>query len=344
MKRRAIFTVIVALVSLIGCNEPETIVTNTVHADGSVTRRVEIRNTEDVFEADFYRVPVDSSWIIVRSIEVSDEGDTTWVMVAEKLFASTDLINSDYASADGINSYLQRTASFRKMFRWFNTHFVFSESVERFIDDGHPLASYLDREEIDFIRLPGSVSDELMAGADSLKYRSMSERTDSVMNVWMKQGFIRSWMASSTRLLGNAGADSSVIREFNSREYELLERYSFDWDADSLIGIVFEEEIRSGFKPLLDSARRDLEERVERWLDARVYTIQTRMPGKLTGGNGFFTQTGEVAWPVKPELYLFDDYEMIAESQMPNKWAWVVSGIFVLVVLTGFIYRARVRR
>jgi hypothetical protein len=343
MKRRAIFTVIVAMVSLFGCNEPETIVTNTVHADGSVTRRVEIRNTEDAFDADFYRVPVDSSWSIVRSIEVSDEGDTTWVMVAEKLFANTKMINTGYASADGINSYLERTASFRKRFRWFNTHFVFSERVERFIDDGHPMASYLDSEEIDFIWLPGSVSDELMAGVDSLKYRSMSERTDSVLNVWMEQNLVRSWMASCTRLLVSAGADSSVIKEFNLREGELLEYFSLEWDADSLIAIVFDKEIESGYKPLLDSARLDLEERVERWLDAKVYTIQTRMPGKLTGGNGFFTQSGEVAWPVKPELYLFDDYEMRAESQVPNRWAWMVSLIFVLVVLSGFIYRARVR-
>jgi hypothetical protein len=344
MKRRVIFALIVALFMMPGCNEPETIVTNIVHDDGSVTRRVEIRNTEDVFDAEFYRVPVDSSWSISRSVEVSEEKDTTWIMVAEKLFTNIEEINSDYAGADGVNYSLERTASFRKMFRWFNTHFVFTERVERFVPDGMPLASFIGSEEMEFIRLPGSVADELMAGPDSLKYREVSERTDSLINIWMEQSLIRSWMANCTSLLVNGGADSSVIKEFNSRESEILEKYSFDWDADSLIGIVFREEIEAGYKPLLDSALSNLEDRIEAWWEGQVYTVQTRMPGTLTGGNGFFTQTGEVAWPVKPVLYLFDDYEMRAESQVPNRWVWVVSGLFVIIVLAGSIYRARMHR
>lgn len=327
---------------------PEVIVTNTVHVDGSITRRVEIRNTEDEFSKDFYLVPIDSSWSIVHSTEVSEDGDTTWVMMAEKFFANAELINSDYAAADGMNSYMERTASFRKRFRWFNTHFIFSERVEKFIDDGHPMASFLNSEEMDFIRLPGSVAYELLSGQDSLRYRAMTERTDSVMNVWMEQGFIRSWMASSTRLLTSAGADSALTNSFSSREGELLEKFSFDFDTDSqidsLMGVLFQKETEAGYKPLLDSVWLDLEKKLERWLEAQAYTVQTKMPGKLTGGNGFFTQTGEVAWPVKSELYLFDDYEMRAESQVANRWAWVVSLIFIVVVLSGFIYRARVRR
>ena len=63
------------------------------------------------------------------------------------------------------------------------------------------------------------------------------------------------------------------------------------------------------------------------------------MPGKLTGTNGFIDSSKVLLWPVKSDYFLTEPYEMWAESKIPNTWAWIVSGLFLLFVLTGVIIR-----
>ena len=114
-----------ALVLAASCDEPETVVTNIVHADGSVTRRIEMKNLENKFEVSDLQVPFDSTWTIRDSLEINKEGDTIWVKRAEKLFASVDEINRTYFSDSGANKEIKRHAEFRKKFRWFNTEYRF---------------------------------------------------------------------------------------------------------------------------------------------------------------------------------------------------------------------------
>ena len=63
------------------------------------------------------------------------------------------------------------------------------------------------------------------------------------------------------------------------------------------------------------------------------------MPGRVTASNGFLMRNGEIMWPVKSEFFMSQTYEMHAESKMPNVWAWVVSGLFLLFVLTGTLWK-----
>jgi hypothetical protein len=61
------------------------------------------------------------------------------------------------------------------------------------------------------------------------------------------------------------------------------------------------------------------------------------MPGKIIGTNGFIDSSSVLLWPVKSDYFLTQTYEMYAESKIPNIWAWVVSGLFLVFVLAGVI-------
>lgn len=74
MKNRNLKLVIsIVLVIAASCNEPETIVTNIVHSDGSVTRRIEMKNLENKFELSDLQVPFDSTWTIRDSLEIEPD-------------------------------------------------------------------------------------------------------------------------------------------------------------------------------------------------------------------------------------------------------------------------------
>ncbi|MFO7574497.1 MAG: hypothetical protein R6W67_05020 [Bacteroidales bacterium] len=338
MKKSKIVTLFLMLSMLQGCNEPETIVTNIVHSDGSVTRHVEMRSSYEI-DPNSYRVPVDSTWATANSIEVSSEGDTTWVIIAEKTFPAAESINAEYEAGEDVNSYAVRSTSFTKSFRWFVTVFRFAEKVERTIHGGRPLADYLSEDEMEFFVLPGSVSEGLLSGGDSLVYEAMSDRIDSLMYGWVMQGLVSGFVHSATGLFKNEGADIEIIDGFRSKEDELIESYTFEVDIDSLIPLVFRREYEAGYGHIIDSAIAVLSEGMDMHWSIRSYTLKTVMPGKLKGGNGYFTSSGEVAWQVKAELFLFDDYEMWAESYHQNIWAWIVSFGFLLLAISGMIFR-----
>ena len=86
MKRKAIKIVVSMILILIAsCDEPETVITNYVHPDGSVTRKIEMRNLKNSFKKSDIQVPFDSTWIVKDSIEINKKGDTTWIKRAVKL-------------------------------------------------------------------------------------------------------------------------------------------------------------------------------------------------------------------------------------------------------------------
>ena len=63
------------------------------------------------------------------------------------------------------------------------------------------------------------------------------------------------------------------------------------------------------------------------------------MPGKLIGTNGFIDSTKKLIWPVTSDYFLTEPYEMWAESRTRNRWAWIVSGLFLIFVLSGVTIR-----
>lgn len=63
------------------------------------------------------------------------------------------------------------------------------------------------------------------------------------------------------------------------------------------------------------------------------------MPGKITGTNGFIDSNRVILWPVKADFFLTETYEMWAESKVPNKWAWIISVMFLMLVISGIIFR-----
>ncbi len=42
------------------------------------------------------------------------------------------------------------------------------------------------------------------------------------------------------------------------------------------------------------------------------------MPGKLIGTNGFIDSSQVLLWPVKSDYFITEQYEMWAESKIPN--------------------------
>jgi hypothetical protein len=345
MKRKPLKIVVsLIIVMAASCGEPETVVTDIVHPDGSVTRKLEMKNVENNFKISNVQIPYDSTWIIRDSLEISEKGDTTYVKRAEKLFASIDDINKDYQADSSTNKDVSRKAEFRKKFRWFNTEYRFAETVDKTMSYGYPVTDFLNQEDLAWFYSPDYVTEEKRNGPDSLKYKAFSDSVDKKIEKWTMKSLISEWIGEFSNLAKGKAEGDMVYEALKAREDEFMEiikRRGEKFDSLWMNGIILKEFIGEEnalkYKTEADSSINIVSEHL--WVDFVRYTQRIIMPGEIIGTNGFIDSTKILLWPVHSDFFMTEQYIMYAESKIPNKWAWIVSGIFLLFVLAGIIFR-----
>ncbi len=349
MKRNPIKLIVsFILLLIISCNEPETVVTNILHSDGSVTRRIEMRSINEKIEERFrisdLQVPFDSTWTVRDSSEIDESGDTIWIRRAEKLFMNVDEINNTYKEDSGANRKFARSASFKRVFRWFNTEFRFSESFDKISSNGYPVSDFLSNEELVFFYSPEYIQDVQRSGPDSTRFKAISDSVSKKTELWTFNNLVSAWIAELSSLAETDRGARLIQDSLKSREHELVKYIvSNEDDIDSLWseGIFLKKFLgESNFEKFGEEADTALERVSEQfWIDFKEYSVRLVMPGIVTRTNGFIDSSDILLWPVKSDYFLTEKYEMWAESKMPNIWAWVVSGLFLLFVISGVLLR-----
>jgi len=344
--RKTKLIISVILIMTASCNEPETVVTNIVHADGSVTRRIEMRSTENKFDISSLQVPLDSTWIIKDSLEINASDDTVWVKRAEKMFAGVGEINMAYRSDSGANKDISRHAEFRKKFKWFNNEYTFSEIIDKKMKYGYPVREYLNAEELKWFYSPSNVNEEKKNGPDSLEFRSFSDTVEKKLEKWYIKNIVSEWIGEFASLTGEKVNNEMTQKSLKLRENEFvniveknLEHFDTLWQNGTLLREFIGEANAVKYKNEADSAANMATDRF--WVSFKPYTVRAIMPGKLTGTNGLIDSAGLLLWPVNSDFFLTEQYKMQAESKIPNIWAWIVSGLFLVFVSTGILKKMR---
>jgi hypothetical protein len=347
MKAKPIrYAVIMMLLFVVSCDEPVTVVTNYVHPDGSVTRKIEMRNTKNNFAVKDLQVPFDSTWIIKDSLEISSKGDTTWVKRAEKLFKDCEEINLTYLADSGANKKIPRHSAFNKSFKWFNTDYRFSEIIDKSLSGGYLLKDFLNSEELSFFYLPEKLQQDKKNSPDSLKFKVLNDSINKKLEWWTAKNIVSAWINEFSKLTEGKTESNTIVRSVKSAENEianmiLKEESKFDslWLQGIILKKYLGEDNYLKFKSEADTATVKATELI--LVDFKNYSVRIVMPGALTGTNGLIDSNKVLLWPVKSDYFLTEKYEMWAESKVPNRWAWYISGLFLLFVLTGVIIRIK---
>jgi hypothetical protein len=336
------------LLMIYSCDDPETVVTNIIHKDGSITRRVEMRRNNNNFRQSEIQIPIDTTWTIKDSCIISEKGDTSWIRTAEKHFADINELNNDYKNDSSCNRKAVRSASLKTNFRWFNTIYRFSEMIEKNLSNGYPVSGFLSDEELQWFYTPWNDQEAKRDGIDSVRYRVLSDSVNSRTNEWFFNSIVSEWVHDFSGQIYRK--DSKVLPEdtlkiWEKRMLQILKTSEKDFDSlwksgialESSIGKVYAEKYRIE----ADSSLELVEEKID--FTFKQYSMRFSMPGKLIGSNGYADSSKVLLWSVNSDYFFTEDYEMWAESKVPNIWAWVVSGVFVVFVFTGLIIRKNKR-
>lgn len=346
---------LLALLMVLSCDYKKTHVINTIHTDGSITRKVKVEtNNRDYLEFNKIAVPMDSTWQIDIQMEtkISEEDkevtDTIWYLTAEKHFASVDEINQAYQNDAGANKGLKRSATFNKRFRWFSTVYRYREKVDKVLTIDCPLSDFLTEEELTFTKLPDPVQDSLKAGPDSLMYKDIKDKTET----WMMVSEIRQMIEV---FYDHFGTDPRLTRskeDMLSRDMHIVNTMQNDTvdnengtenHQDSLMRVAFGETFYTEFKTEIDSSLNMVEVMDKPFWNATSYNLEIQMPGKIIESNGYAETDNKVdgekgiLWTVSGMHYLTEDYEMWAESRVNNYGLWMLTAAFILFVFIGLL-------
>lgn len=349
MKRNSIKLVVSLIIMfIVSCNEPETVVTNFVHPDGSVTRRIEMKSSEKDqakrFRISELQLQYDNTWTVKDSAIARDKGgDTLWVRTAEKLFKNVEEINLVYKSDSGPDNEVKRYAEFKKSFKWFNTEYRFSEILDKKLTYGYPLKDYLNSDEMIFYYSPDEMKEAKKMSPDSLKFKLLNDTISQKTDRWLSKNIVSEWIEEFSKL--TAGRPGNISKNLlRSKEDEFVKIIStpgikFDslWQNGVILGKFIGSDNALKYKTEADTALEHVTKSL--LLNFRDYSIRTVMPGKLVNTNGYLDSSHILLWPVKSDYFLTEPYVMWAVSRTPNLWAWIVSGIFLVFVSAGVILR-----
>lgn len=345
MKSKCLKIVLLAiLLGCFSCGDPETVVTNYVHPDGSVTRIIEMRSGSGDFRQGKIQLPLDSTWSIRDSLELNEKGDSLWVRRARKHFSSFEELNAAYRNDSSDNREFRRSVSFKKEFRWFHNVYRFSENIGGSMTHGYPVSQFLNKEELTYFYAPDSYQREKQEGADSLRYKALADSVNSKSELWVLRSVLAEWISEFSGLVRDSSA-SDMLTDLKKNEQALLKliRVKYNEDLDSLweAGVVLRdfigEENASRYKSEADTAIEHVSKKFV--VDFNSYSVRFVMPGRLTATNGYPDSSKVVLWQVKSDYFLTEPYEMWAESRVANVWAWIISGLFVLFVSAGIVLR-----
>jgi hypothetical protein len=331
MKKR-IPLVLALLLIVISCEDPETTVTNYVRRDGSVLRKAELKYVKNELDLNDFGVPVDSTWKLHDSISFSADGDTLWFLLAEKLFVSVDDINKAYLADTGKNSRVLRAASFHSSFKWFTTTWHFTEKCSRSFSHGYPAESYLTPEDIELMNLPSIVLEEMLAGPDSLRYKGLADSLDTHTEKWFVSSLISEWIEDTKDMCAASDKDTLITETLRSHETEFETLINMEANFDKTCSGILGDSLFQKYKPELDSAMKISEEKFDRSFSFKDYTMKIVMPLKARSTNGYTMPGGEIAWPVKGELFLTEDYIMWAETRDINYWAIFLTALALVII------------
>jgi hypothetical protein len=338
------FTVCFIIIMIASCNEPETVVTDIIHPDGSVTRKIEMKNTENKFKISSIQVPFDTTWSVRDSLEINTKGDTTWVKRAEKYFSDVAELNMSYKADSGANKAISRSTEFYKKFRWFNTVYRFAEIIDKKLEYGYPASDFLNQQEMEWFYSPENVTDEKRNGPDSLKYKALDDSVINKTEKWGIRCLASEWIGEFSQLAGNRATGRVLYDSLKAHENDFVtleetnnEKFDSLWSNGILLAQFIGRDNAEKYKTEVDSAIKIVTDKF--FVDFTNYTQRIIMPGETIGTNGFRDSSGVLLWQVKSDYFLSSDYKMWAESRITNLWVWIVSGVFLLFVLAGIIYQ-----
>ncbi|MCK5775070.1 MAG: hypothetical protein KAH25_02780 [Bacteroidales bacterium] len=328
-----IYLFLVTLLIISGCREIT--VTTKVNKDGSFTRTIKVTgDSSSVFRTDL-PYPVDGTWTKKAIKDTTDKGD--YILTYTKTFKESDLLNDELSQDTSWRKHLKRKFNINKRFGFFYSYITFSETYKAtkpFERLNYP--NNLTPEEMHYL----SENKIPLTASDSIKNKQVSDKFVELLIEAITNEIIITLEDGITKLNDPQLKPESVKVYRDSIEHKLEDYHENmnvyidffkDWTGNESVNKLktIEPPIFEKLDILLNTILMD------------AYSQSVEMPGLITETNSISVTGNKVSWKVNGDKFIFQDYEMRVESRVVNKWPFIVTGLFIFLVLILLFIKVR---
>lgn len=339
MKRtHIIIGLFVSFLILGSCREIS--INTVVNKDGSFTRTVTITgDSSDVFKPDL-PYPVDSTW--KKEFKEDTTGNKDHILTYVKTFENSDLLNQEFSEDKSWRGKINRKIVVERKFGFFYSYLVYKETIGA----ANPFHKLDYRDYIskgDMLWLTGKKL--ALNSGDSSKI----EQAENAAGVYLQEAMTERIVATLKK--GVEQLDSPAVHPDLIEEYrDSIALKVYDWHYNSTLDFVdyLAEltgnndiyKLRESDSTLFKNLDNDMEF-VMSILMMEDYKVSVELPGMITGTNSLSTRGNRAQWNVNALSILFEDFNMIAESRVINKWMFVIAGAILLMLVVFMVFQSR---
>lgn len=340
MKTKKIAYIILLLAfTLSGCREID--IKTIINKDGSFTRVIKVKaDSARVLDLDL-PYPVDSTWTSELMRDTVDS--TQFICIHKKHYSKDEVLQKEIDSDVSWWKSIDREIEISKSFRFFYSYIRYKEIYRA----ANPY-TILDYKEY--------ISDQDMrwiAGEIPLtaKDSSAQEEIEDKVHKFLEDALVEEFFLSMEE--GLRKLDDDLLQSIDLRSYkDSVHEHGLDWlisengqspmnSIDKFADWTGEEKILQLHDidpPIFEDFMRKFD-LLDMLIGMESFTIAVEMPGLITETNSYMLMGNQVKWTIKDHTIFFEDYEMSVESRVVNYWAFVVSGIVVLLLLISLIVK-----
>ena len=346
-----------SVLAMVSCDEWQAQINTEVSRDGSCVRTVTTTGdnclmTDPVWDFEYTCVPKDST-NEDNYVYVKPEGADVphLVLDSNRTYRNSARFDrvEDMSAHPSLQVYGQPVTSetaLSKRFKWFYTDYTFTETFAGWQDNFNiPVTDYVSADEASFWY---TGYPELTRGWSGKDIADFTSKLEEKMESWM---YATAWdiYFNTIAIYYDDLDDAPVSRdEFLSARDTIIklafERCVdfFDDDRDELM----EEYFQSDF---LSSSNLD-DYKYDRCSDSLYYRslglpslmvdYTLRMPGRVTdAGSGKVADDGAVEYCFDGGFIMFGDYTVTVTSRAVNVWAFLLSGLILVVAVGSFFIK-----
>ncbi|HRZ98479.1 MAG TPA: hypothetical protein P5084_13060 [Paludibacter sp.] len=322
-----------------------------VEIDSTCEIRWRFRNSEWFTQYPVSKAMIDS---VVKSNNSKDTVKPGVQKTPEMCFV---VLRKNYASVEDMarNFKLKENHEWSKMkvkysldkkFRWFYTYYYYSETYPKLVTNFElPIENFMTKDEAQFW-FTGQPN--ILKGMNGVEIREYVGKIEENFNKWYGQNM---WNQEFKCLLSNYGQIKN--KPVSVEKLESLRDTIFKTNVKDFDKIEMKDILNSYFKTdaftVLWKGENSPMRKYEDSLDEQGYmtyfsksfNYKLLLPGKVVQTENMVAQGDTIVWKLDAYRMALGDYTLEAQSRKTNVWAFILTGIIMLLSVGSFFWKAK---
>jgi len=312
-----IITTILIVFLMAGCKEIS--VRTKINTDGTVERTYSIESDSQK-DDNIFPFQIDSTW----KVDVKENPESKkYLHTARKVYPSLNSLQSD-SSLTLIYGRKKVKLEIDKKFRWFYTYYSYREAYQSLtIFNKIPMTDYFTDEEIKDIEA-GNDTSYLKDKVEEWQQRNFYEVLYEML--YIKAGeFNREELSQSMLKSKKEEIFKELVNTKNNMNTE---------EVIKSLKVIFKTDAVNQWRSTIDEFNELIEKELENISGGDKFVNDVILPGLVLNTNAKSIEGGKLTWQFTAEIFSMSDYEMYAESRTANEFAFIITAVLFLGILT----------